>query len=420
RHPCLSLFIFCVLLSAPLFGYLGDRYNRKVVLGLGISLWSGVTLGSSFIRESFSWMLFVSRGLVGAGTASYSTVAPTIIADLFEKEKRTLMLSLFYIFIPVGRSVASKVGKGTDRYPSCLFKVTPCMGAIGLVLLILLVPQPPRGMAEGNAAESTPASLKDHGERRTCWSFVWSSLGVTTMSFVTGALGFWVPLFLSRAQQVHGNVPPCFEEPCNSANSLIFGGITVVTGLVGVITGAEVARRCKKINTRADPIICAVGMLTSSPCFYLAIVLSQKSIPAAYIFIALGEFLLSLNWAIVTDLLLYVVIPKRQSTAVALQIFVSHLLGDAGSPYLIGIISETIQKRQSDRSYLWDFQSLQYSFIVCTFIGVLGGGFFLLTALHIEEDRKKAAPPLKGYFVCFVFLLTRTMHYLQPELLYEI
>lgn len=36
----------------------------------------------------------------------------------------------------------------------------------------------------------------------------------------------------------------------------------------------------------------------------------------------------------------YVVTPRRQSTAIALQILVSHLLGDAGSPYLIGIVSE--------------------------------------------------------------------------------
>lgn len=35
----------------------------------------------------------------------------------------------------------------------------------------------------------------------------------------------------------------------------------------------------------------------------------------------------------------YVVIPTRRATAVALQSFTSHLLGDAGSPYLIGFVS---------------------------------------------------------------------------------
>lgn len=39
------------MLAAPIFGYLGDRYNRKIILGAGISFWSGVTLGGSFISE---------------------------------------------------------------------------------------------------------------------------------------------------------------------------------------------------------------------------------------------------------------------------------------------------------------------------------------------------------------------------------
>lgn len=46
-------------------------------------------------------------------------------------------------------------------------------------------------------------------------SFVWSTLGVTAMAFVTGALAFWTPIFLSRAQVTQGLRPPCNKEPCN-------------------------------------------------------------------------------------------------------------------------------------------------------------------------------------------------------------
>lgn len=37
----------------------------------------------------------------------------------------------------------------------------------------------------------------------------------------------------------------------------------------------------------------------------------------------------------------FVVIPTRRATAVAFQSFTSHLLGDAGSPYLIGLVSSS-------------------------------------------------------------------------------
>ncbi|XP_066491111.1 protein spinster homolog 3 [Tiliqua scincoides] len=397
-----TVFILCFLLSAPVFGYIGDRYNRKIILSAGMVLWSGVTLGSSYIPKSMAWLFFISRGLVGIGTASYSTVTPTIIADLFQKDRRTWVLSVFYIFIPVGSGLGYILSAGMAEatgYWGFGFRVTPGMGLVGLVLLIFLVPISARNAAQKHAGKTQA----EEGDTSSTWiqdisilarnrSFIWSSLGVTAMTFVTGALGFWMPLFLDRAEVILGRVPPCQKDQCNTLNSRIFGGVTIATGILGVILGAEAARRYKKINARADPLICAVGLLTSAPCMYLAVMLAQDSILAAYILIAFGEFLLSLNWAIVTDILLHVVKPQRQSTAVSLQLFGAHLLGDAGSPFLIGIISDTIKSHKTS-SHFWSFRSLQYSFVVCVVVTILGGGCFLITAFYIEEDGKEAAPP---------------------------
>ncbi|NXY49985.1 SPNS3 protein, partial [Ceuthmochares aereus] len=234
-----TVFILCYMVSAPIFGYLSDRYNRKIILGAGIFFWSGVTLGSSFISESYSWIFFLSRGLVGIGTASYSTVAPTIIADLFEEGKRTTMLSIFYIFIPVGSGLGYVLAAGMANAMEdwhWAFRITPCMGVLALVLLILLVPHRTQRRTAAHRALSISGTIRvaaeKPGVRRAAkttwcqdvlslaknWSFVWSSLGLTAMAFVTGALGIWVPLFLHRAQIVQGLVTPCCQEPCNSSN----------------------------------------------------------------------------------------------------------------------------------------------------------------------------------------------------------
>ena len=37
----------------------------------------------------------------------------------------------------------------------------------------------------------------------------------------------------------------------------------------------------------------------------------------------------------------YVVIPTRRSSALAIQILMSHALGDAGSPYIVGLVSNS-------------------------------------------------------------------------------
>lgn len=61
----LAVFICSYMVLAPIFGYLGDRYNRKYLMCVGISFWSGVTLGSSFIPQEV-W----GGGGVGGGGKS--------------------------------------------------------------------------------------------------------------------------------------------------------------------------------------------------------------------------------------------------------------------------------------------------------------------------------------------------------------
>lgn len=50
----------------------------------------------------------------------------------------------------------------------------------------------------------------------------------------------------------------------------------------------------------------------------------------------------------------YVVMPTRRSTAEAFQILISHAFGDAGSPYLIGLVSTyLIILNCHEISYIW-------------------------------------------------------------------
>ncbi|XP_006863537.1 PREDICTED: protein spinster homolog 3 [Chrysochloris asiatica] len=404
-----TVFISCLLLSAPVFGYLGDRYSRKLTLSCGILLWSGAGLSSSFISSQYPWLFFLTRGLVGIGTASYSTIAPTVLGDIFVKDQRTRVLAIFYIFIPVGSGLGYVLGSVVTKLTGnwhWAFRIMPCLEVVALVLLLVFVPDPPRGAAEKQ-------DMADMGGLMSSWcvdvrylvrnrSFVWSTLGVTAMAFVTGALGFWGPKFLFEAHVIHGLQLPCHQEQCDSQDSLIFGIITVVTGIIGVVLGAEAARRYKKVNPRAEPLICASSLLVAAPCLYLALVLAPSSLLASYVFLALGELLLSCNWAVVADILLSVVVPRCRGTAEALQITVGHVLGDASSPYLTGLISSTLRAGRPN-SYLQRFLSLQHSFLCCAFVIALGGGCFLLTALHLERDQAQAqrtgpgppTPPLK-------------------------
>lgn len=65
--------------------------------------------------------------------------------------------------------------------------------------------------------------------------------------------------------------------------SLIFGALTIVTGIIGVVLGAEASRRYKKVNPRAEPLICASSLFAAAVCFYLALILAPTTLLASYV-----------------------------------------------------------------------------------------------------------------------------------------
>ncbi|XP_066462960.1 protein spinster homolog 1-like [Eleutherodactylus coqui] len=386
-----TAFIVSFMLIAPLFGYLGDRWNRKYIISVGIFLWTSVTLGMSFIPNQY-FLLLIIRGLVGATEASFSTIAPSIIADLFVADQRSRMLSIFYLTIPVGSGlgyiVGPKVTSAANGNWHWAFRVSPGLGIIGFLLMTILIKEPPRGAAEGKRTNTSLNASHWVSDIKTLFknpSFMFSSLGYAAVAFVAGAIGLWAPSFLMRAR----NLTPCQTGPCINNDSLIFGVLTLISGILGVIVGVEISKRCRKFNPRADPIICACGMLGATPFLFLALGLAKINLVATYVFIFIAETLISLNWAIVTDILLYVVTPTRRSTAQAMQIIMSHLLGDAGSPYIIGALAELI-RRGKQESPLIMFNSMEYALMACGGVVIIGGLFFTATALFIVKDRQKA------------------------------
>ena len=47
-------------------------------------------------------------------------------------------------------------------------------------------------------------------------SYVFSSLATSAVSFATGALGMWIPLYLHRAQVVQKTAETCSSPPCGA------------------------------------------------------------------------------------------------------------------------------------------------------------------------------------------------------------
>lgn len=195
-------FIVSYMIFAPLFGYWGDRYSRKYLMAFGVLFWSGTTLLGSFVPAGKPWLFFLSRGLVGVGEASYATLAPTIIADLYSKELRTKMLALFYFAIPVGSGLGYIVGSSTAEYFNdwaYALRVTPLLGVASVVLLLLFLDEPERGQCEEVMPTDHSGVREDLKYLASVKSYVWSTVGFTCVCFSIGALSWWAPSFMISA-----------------------------------------------------------------------------------------------------------------------------------------------------------------------------------------------------------------------------
>ncbi|GIX91234.1 hypothetical protein CDAR_179562 [Caerostris darwini] len=387
-------FICSYMIMAPVFGYLGDRYSRKKIIAFGVLFWSITTLLGSFIpRHLFGIFIFL-RALVGTGEASYSTIAPTIIGDLFSKDKRSTMLAVFYFAIPFGSGFGYIVGDSVTQLTGewqWALRVTPAIGILCVALTFIFVKDPPRGEAEGgtNFEHSTiTADLLDLCKTK---SYVYSTLGFTSVTFATGALGWFGPKYMELAYAKHT------LDPAPSKAPLIFGVITCFAGIIGVIIGTTASQHFRRKNPRADPLICGIGVLISVPLIFFGVIYSEHSQIISWILIFLGEVCLCVNWTIVADMLLYVIVPTRRSIAEAVQILVSHALGDASSPYIIGLVSDGIAHSSTNEG-IHEYLSLQYALYIPTAVLVIGAYFFFLTAKHIEKDKTKCSLATHGLY----------------------
>src|SRR6185437_13815632 len=101
-------FFVTYMVSAPVLGFLADRINRWVIIGVAVILWS-LASGASGLATTFG-MLLATRLFVGIGEAGYGPTAPTIIADLYPVSRRGSILSWFYAAIPVGSALGFGLG----------------------------------------------------------------------------------------------------------------------------------------------------------------------------------------------------------------------------------------------------------------------------------------------------------------------
>jgi MFS family permease len=314
-------FFIAYMIAAPCVGWLGDRFSRKKIVAVGIVIWSGFTL-LTWVTHTFGQLLF-RHTVVGIGEASYATIAPTLIADSFSLERRGRMLSIFFLGLPFGSALGLMLGGIAGQHWG--WRIPFMLAAIpGFVLAVTLwfLPEPPRGLSEAEdsaPSRSTVVGLVKNG------AFLTATLGMAMYTFAVGGLQQWIPTFLVRLRHV----------PVDKAG-IIFGGMAGFNGIVATLLGGWIGDRLLKRYFGAYYTFSGIAMFAAVPLMVATVYVTGKYMFAS-MFLAI--FFLLVGTAPSNAALVNSVAPGIRSSALAVNIFVIHLLGDAFSPYLIGVIS---------------------------------------------------------------------------------
>ena len=318
-----TVFFVFYMCCAPAVGFLADRKSRKAIIAVGALIWSAATLLTAVTYDFTS--LLIRHTVVGVGEATFSLIAPAYIADLFPEEKRGRILSLFYLAIPMGAALGYIIGGalGTRYGWRSPFYVCAIPGFVVAIWFYFAADEPQRGEQEIALHTIERTTLRGLLRNPAFWT---ATLGLAMMTFAIGGISAWMPTFLEREKGI----------PLDRAN-YYFGLITVVTGLAGTAVGGWLGDLWLRRSRGAYYAISGLSALLALPgALYAFYGHPSWLFPS----LAIAEFFLFLNTGPLNAAIVNSVAAPIRATAIGVNLFMIHLLGDAFSPTIIGAISD--------------------------------------------------------------------------------
>jgi MFS family permease len=322
-------FFITYMFAAPLTGWLGDHFPRKPLILAGALLWSLLTLSTAMVHTFGE--LYLRHALVGIGEASFGIFAPALLSDYWPAEQRNRILTMFYLALPTGAALGYILGGtlGQAYGWKVPFYAAAAPGLLVVVLVWIFLREPARGASEPLAIRPDRATLAGLTHNAAYWT---ATLGMAMMVFTLGGISVWMPTFLYR-----------YAHVSLAGASQILGAITVVDGILGTWLGGWLAQRWLRRNKAALYLLSAWSMLLAAPFAVLVFYGPRATMVPC---LAVAEFCLFLNTGPLNAAIVNAVDAPIRSTAIAVELFIIHTLGDAPSPRIIGWVSDYSSLRE--------------------------------------------------------------------------
>lgn len=397
-----SAFMVGLLIASPIFASSAKRINPFRLIGIGLTVWTVAVIGCGFSFDF--WSITICRMLVGVGEASFISLAAPFIDDNAPLEQKTAWLAIFYMCIPTGYALGYVYGGivGTHFNWRLAFWGEGILmipfAAMGFIMKPLQLKgfapvESSKALSTTEVASSKPQDVevksgdkqrKDRSSAR--WSkssdtfqhvsifvndmkvllsdkvYVVNVLGYIAYNFVIGAYSYWGP---KAGYNIYNMTDADF----------IFGGITIVCGILGTLAGGFVLDYVNSTISNAFKLLSAATFLGAIFCFSA---FCFKNMYAFLALFAIGELLVFATQGPVNYVSLHCVKPSLRPMAMAMSTVSIHIFGDVPSSPLVGVLQDYVNN--------WRETALILTAILFPAAGIWFIGVFLHSVDRYSED----------------------------------
>ncbi len=363
-----SAFVLGYVVFSPLFGFLGDKFDRRVLMAVGLLGWSLCT-GLSGIAGSFG-LFFVARTLVGVGEASFGAIVPSYLKGRIpDMVALNSALSIFYVAIPVGSALAYVAGG----------HIAATWGWRAL-FIGAVVP----GLLLAFGFSRIAAEDGERSEKAESYSFLSGIKAIVGSPVLRlSIIGYILNTFALNgiAMFVVRHVVGLGVDEATAAQN--FGINLAVTGFVGALFGGQLASKLvAKSSNQIRGLLLFVGVTTlmGVPFLSTAFMVNSPLLFLASCFVA--QIALFAGTAPLNSVLVGRAPVGLEAFTQGITIFAIQLFGGALGPILIGQVADVLVSVLA-----FDQRSALAYALQLSSVAMVGSGLFYLWAARKEIGR---------------------------------
>ena len=347
--------------------YWADRGNRRNIIAIAVTVWSGMTALSG-LAGNYTQLLLARIG-VGIGEAGGSPPAHSMISDFYPPQKRATALSIYSVGVHLGVLLGFLMGGFISQAYGwrTAFMAVGLPGVLFAIVFFLTVKEPQRGRWESASEAAYKPTLNETLKLLSQYrSFWYIAAGTGLSAFVGYGNGNFAPSYLIRSHGLSvGEV------------GLVLAAFGGGGGILGTFLGGYLSDKLGHTEKRWYVWLPATAGCISVP-LGLPYLLSDN------IYVVIGSMFLvtmTINTYLGPCLAIShsLVPPAMRALASAVLFFVLNLIGLGLGPLTAGILSDWL-------TGIYGSDGLRYAMLIISLVGVLGIVMFMMAAKHLRAD----------------------------------